>query len=186
MGWRALRLRCETGAVPKYSRFFPVACALVLVAAAAAAQPSPAWEVWVFHPFRPGVLQQCKDIHRSPAFERDARPDPSDPLKAWVLQGPYTVKWQGGTFGKPAAPAAAVDTEKGIPRFLDGCFAVVVEGRPVLSGAAVPEFSARRLDFPVLVQLRNAAGEPGTFNLLPRFPGHLAEPVPGWAEFLPR
>lgn len=143
-----------------------------------AAAPSPRWQLLFFHPFRPGVLQQCEDAHLQPGYARDATPDPADPRKAWVVEGPLAVAWPGGQLlraGLPAAPPARPAT--------DVCFTLQVDGQALVSGAVVPEHSARLLRFPTLVLLRGgAASAVPQYRLQTRFPAETAEPAPpAWA-----
>jgi hypothetical protein len=158
------------------------------VAFAQDAAPLPDWQLWLFHPFRPGVLQQCQDAHLMPNFERVARPDPADPNKAWELTEAFSVTWHRGKFSKPAKAQAADALRPKFPQYLGGCFAIIVNGQPVMSGAAVPAFSARLLEFTTLVLNEDIApGKPLSFNLLTRFPGQLSQPVPQtWHLVLPK
>jgi hypothetical protein len=166
-------------------------CLGMLASASALAQdaaPRPDWQLWLFHPFRPGVLQQCRDAHLMPNFEQLARPDPADPNKAWELTEAFTVKWHRGKFSKPAKAQAADAPRPKFPHYLGGCFAIIVDGQPVMSGATVPAFSARLLEFTTLVLNEDSPpGKPLSFNLLTRFPGQLSQPVSErWSLGLPK
>lgn len=158
-----------------------------LLALAAGAAPAgdgapPRWQLLFFHPFRPGVLQQCRDAHERDDFGRMAGVDAADPLKAWVVQGPLQLRWRGGllSLDGPGAPRAHPPT--------DLCFTLSVDGQPLVSGAVVPSQSARLLRFPTLV--RQAGGGPDAaierYELLPHFPASLNDPVPAaWAPLGP-
>ncbi|MCW5654910.1 hypothetical protein [Hydrogenophaga sp.] len=143
-----------------------------LSACAAPPTPDPAQLVF-FHPFRPGVLGQCEHAHRQDTFARDARPDATDPGKAWVVRHAFSLRWPGGLIEQAAQPGAVGAVPS--PPQTDVCFALWVDGRPVVSGAVVPEQSARLLGFATLVRLR---GEPARYELRPRFPGHPGDPMP--------
>lgn len=138
----------------------------------------PRWQLLFFHPFRPGVLQQCQDAHRREDFGRVAGVDAADPLKAWVVQGPLQLRWRGGLLSLDGPGAARAHPPT------DLCFTLSVDGRPLVSGAVVPNQSARLLRFPTLV--RQAGGGPDAaverYELLPHFPASLNDPVPAaWA-----
>ena len=176
------------------SSFLHIPVLLALCAVAAQAQQAPAvtavatapptWSVWIHHPFRPGVLSMCKDAYLKPSFLRDAQPDPADPLKARVLDEAAQIRWSGGTLSQAGAPGTTPNpqlrspAEPGWRLLTDACFTLFREGQPVVSGAVVHTFSARLLEFPVLVVNRTEPGAPLSMTLLPRFPGDVREPVP--------
>lgn len=159
---------------------------LVLAAGAAVAgDAAPArWELLFFHPFRPGVLQQCRDAHLLEDLAHRPRVDPADPLKAWVVQGPLRLRWQGGALSQdgPGAPRAHPPT--------DLCFMLSIDGQPRVSGAVVAPQSARLLRFPTLVRQATGTHADATiesYELLPRFPASLNDPVPAdWSTLVPR
>lgn len=68
--------------------------ASVLPACLAADAPQR-WQLVFFHPFRPGVLQQCGNAHLHLLGLQQARPDAADPLKAWVVEAPLVLHWVG-------------------------------------------------------------------------------------------
>ncbi|ENO89510.1 hypothetical protein C666_05640 [Thauera linaloolentis 47Lol = DSM 12138] len=133
----------------------PAACAQVL---------TPPLQLLLFHPARPGVLSQCENAHGRDTFGRDARPDPADPQKAWVVETAFTLHWPDGAFTQ----AGALPDAAALP--IDRCFALLSGGQPVLSGAVVDEWSARRLDFMALVRLCSEPGTPTRYVLQARFP----------------
>ncbi|MEO6277765.1 hypothetical protein [Roseateles sp.] len=139
------------------------------------------WRVLVFHAFRPGILSMCENAHRWPDFERLALPDAADPLKARWLTEAALVQWSGGRFSQPAGGDLPAE-----PRLLtDACFTLYVGGTPLLSGAVVPTYSARRFDFPALVVEAAPVDGPLKLTLAPRFPAQQGGPVPaGWGELL--
>ncbi len=144
----------------------------------ATAQP---WRVLLFHPFRPGVLSQCEYAHRGPHFERVAPPDATDPLKSRWLVEAVVIDWQGGRLVQPASGEVPAP-----PRLLsDVCFTLVVAGQPVLSGAVVRPYSARRFEFPALVVESDSADAPLQLMLTPQFPATPGLPAPaGWRALL--
>ena len=73
------------------------ALAALAAGVALAGDGAPRWQLLFFHPFRPGVLQQCQDAHRREDFGRMAGVDAADPFKAWVVQGPLELRWRGRT-----------------------------------------------------------------------------------------
>lgn len=144
-----------------------------------AADAPQRWQLVFFHPFRPGVLQQCENAHLHENYARVALPDAADPLKAWVVQAPLTLHWPGGTLSQAGDPAVAMPAHP----FTDLCFTLRIDGQPLVSGAVVSQYSARLLRFPTLVHL---SPEPGAttprYQLQPRFPAATGEPWPPfWA-----
>ena len=143
------------------------------------------WRLLVFHAFRPGILSLCENAHRWPGFERLAMPDPADPLKARWLDEAASIEWRGGTFSQSASTANAADAPTAHRLLSDACFTLFVDGAPVISGAIVQSFSARRFEFPALVIERRPAGAPLALTLAPGFPVQAEQPVPAaWAELL--
>ena len=70
------------------------------------------------------------------------------------------------------------------PGILSLC-TLFVDGAPVLSGAVVPRYSARRFDFPALVVERAPADGPLQLTLAPGFPAEPGAAVPAsWGEWL--
>jgi len=140
------------------------------------------WRLLVFHAFRPGILSLCANAHQWLDFERLALPDAADPLKArWLIEA-ASIQWPGGRFSQAAAGDAPAK-----PGLLsDACFTLFVDGKPVMSGAVVSSYSARRFDFPALIVAERAPAEgPLRLTLAPRFPAPAGAPVPaGWAELL--
>lgn len=141
------------------------------------------WKILVFHAFRPGILSMCRDVHRWPDFERLALPDPKDPLRARWLTEAASIRWSGGSFAKGG------DAPQKEKLLTDACFALYVDNVPVLSGAIVPSFSARLLEFPTLVVERPAPGAapdgPLALTLAPGFPAEPRQPVsPEWRALL--
>lgn len=126
-----------------------------------------------FHPFRPGVLAQCRPVQGQEGLTPGAWPDPADPRKGWVVGQAFSLHWPGGVWTQ-MAPSQAL---AGHPP-TDLCFAVWRDGQLLVSGAVVAEASARRLSFNTLVRMRSGPGEPLRFELRPRFPGEPADPAP--------
>ena len=140
------------------------------------------WRLLVFHAFRPGILSLCENAHTWPGFERLAMPDPADPLKARWLDEAASIQWQGGRISQAASAAEAPGSRR---LLTDACFALFVEGVPVMSGAIVPSYSARRFEFPALVVERTPAGAPLVMTLAPSFPVQAEFPLPAaWAALL--
>lgn len=138
--------------------------ALACAAPAALPQVLAPLQLLLFHPARPGVLSQCENAHLRDTFGYHARPDPADPQKAWGVETAFSLRWLGGAFTQAGAlPDAAAQS-------IDRCFALLSGGQPVLSGAVVDEWSARRLDFMTLVRLRSEPGTPTRYALQARFP----------------
>lgn len=162
---------------------------LALAAGAAVADGAPPrWELLLFHPFRPGVLQQCRDAHLREDFSHRAGIDAADPLKAWVVRGPLRLRWQGGELVQ-----AGRDEGTGAARahpLTDLCFTLSVDGQPRVSGAVVMRQSARLLRFPTLVRQATGPGAEAaaeSYELLPHFPASLNDPVPAaWTTLVPR
>ncbi len=152
-----------------------LACAASACLAADTAQP---WQLVFFHPPRPGVLQECEDAHLRENYARMAVPDAADPLKAWVVEGPVVLQWPGGQLVQADSGTA---THAHPP--MDMCFTLQVNGRPLVSGAVVPQYSARLLRFPTLVRLPATPGATAVqFRLQPRFPALAEEPgPPAWS-----
>lgn len=148
----------------KFGPFF-FGLALACAPPAFAQTMAPPLQLLLFHPARPGVLSQCENAHLRDTFGRDAWPDPADPHKAWVVDTAFSLRWPGGTFTQAGALPGPADPPSG-----DRCFALLSGGQPVLSGAAVEAWSARRLDFMTLVRLRGEPGEPVRYELQARFP----------------
>ena len=143
------------------------------------------WRLLVFHAFRPGVLSLCANAHQWPDFERLAMPDAADPLKArWLIEA-ASIQWPGGRFSQNASQPAA-DDAPAKPRLLtDACFTLIVNGKPVMSGAVVSSYSARRFDFPALIVDGARVEGPLQLTLAPRFPAPAGATVPaGWGELL--
>ena len=164
------------------------ALAALAAGVALAGDGAPRWQLLFFHPFRPGVLQQCQDAHRREDFGRMAGVDAADPLKAWVVRGPLRLRWQGGELVQ-----AGRDEGAGAARphpLTDLCFTLSVDGQPRVSGAVVAPQSARLLRFPTLVRQATGPGTDGaaeSYELLPHFPASLNDPVPAaWTTLVPR
>ncbi|WP_457419144.1 hypothetical protein [Roseateles sp. P5_E7] len=140
------------------------------------------WRLLVFHAFRPGILSLCANAHQWPDFERLAMPEAADPLKARWLAEAASIQWPGGRFSQ--ADASDAPAKPGL--LTDACFTLFVDGKPVMSGAVVSSYSARRFDFPALVVAQRAPADgPLGLTLAPRFPAPPGEPVPaGWGELL--
>lgn len=141
-------------------------------------ESNPFRQLVFFHTQNSGVLTQCKNAHLSEHFERASRVDPSDPGRSWVVQGPYRVTWKGGWFHhRDSDPQPVADHSSALP-LTDVCFAIIVSGLPVVSGAVVSEYSARLLDFPTLVRSQSETSGVPVFELRPRFPGRPDDQIP--------
>ena len=137
------------------------------------------WKILVFHAPRPHILALCKNVHRWIGFEELAHPDPADPLKARLLSEALTVNWAAGSFAQAGEPAPKDKL------LTDACFALYIDDKPVLSGAVVSSFSARRFDFPALVVQQPMPEGPLRLTLAPRFPPEPEQPAPKkWVELL--
>ncbi len=151
-----------------------------------AADAPQRWQLVFFHPFRPGVLQQCEDAHLRENYARVAQPDAADPLKAWVVEGPLVLHWRGGVLAQ-AGSTTTTTTTTAPPAHppTDLCFTLHVDGRPLVSGAVVHPYSARLLRFPTLVRLADfpqATTTAAQYRLQPRFPTITEEPaLPAWS-----
>ncbi len=126
-----------------------------------------------FHPFRPGVLAQCRPTQGLEGLTRGAWPSPADPHKGWVVGQAFSLHWPGGVWVRAASSLAPAEHPP-----TDLCFAVWRDGQLLVSGAVVAEASARRLGFATLVRMRSGPGEPLRFELRPRFPGEPVDPAP--------
>lgn len=149
-----------------------LACAMAGCAPAQSGQvqaSDPALQLLFFHPLRPTVLGQCRNAHHSDHYERMAKPDPADPRKAWIVDTAFELRFIDGTFRQPGpiADRSATDARP----LTDVCFTILMNGQPTVSGAVVPEYSARRFDFPALVMMRSPPGEPTRYELRHQFPG---------------
>lgn len=164
-------------------RLLMLACGLAtgLAPGTALAEPAPQrWQLLFFHPFRPGVLQQCELSQWWPNRPTQDQPDPAEPGKAWVVEEGLQLDWGAGLL-EQAGPEAGTR-----PR-TELCFALRVDGQLLVTGAVLAEYSARRLDFPTLVRLAPTAQRPQRYQLRPRFLGAgvpADPPLPAWRAVL--
>ncbi len=125
---------------------------------------APPLKLVFFHPFRPGVLTQCREGLGMPK-EVPLRPSEA----AWPVDFAFNLHWPGGSYQQDG-PLPDDSSGMGTHPPTDVCFALMAGGAPLMTGAVVREMSARRLDFPTLVRMRTPPGEPARYELRPRYP----------------
>lgn len=126
-------------------------------------------QIWIVEPSSPGNLADCP---------RQAAHEVSPPSSAaHRLGADATLRWAGGQI-----PIVGVGSDE---HPTDHCFALIVDGRVVASGATLAPYSARLLHFPVIQVGAGRAGQPLDLLLAPHFPATLSDPVPtAWREAL--
>lgn len=125
---------------------------------------APPLKLVFFHPFRPGVLTQCREGLGMPK-EVPLRPSEA----AWPVDFAFSLHWPGGSYQQDG-PLPDDSSSMGTHPPTDVCFALLAGGAPLLTGAVVREMSARRLGFPTLVRMRTQPGEPARYELRQSYP----------------
>lgn len=143
---------------------------LLMATLPAVAQASEA-RLWIVTPAPAGDLSDCP--HRAAgavlAQSADAR----------LLTSDAVVRWEGGRFPLRGETG---DDER-LEQLSDHCFALVTDGKVVVSGATLRPYSARLLRFPVLQVVTRRQGEPLEFDLTPAFPAVRSQSAPSaWHE----
>ncbi len=118
-------------------------------------------QLWIVQPAAAGALSDCPDHAATAVYAKSPQ--------AHLLSSAAVVRWRGGQVQLRGSGAALAPKRD----LWDKCFALVVDGRVIVSGATLVPHSARLLRFPVLQVVTWRGDEDSLeFELTPAFPAH--------------